>query len=70
MERRTESKASIRRRVAECWGFYCPAVELLELGFKDGWCDHAAFRVNGVGYSTDFRSLSMDPALDADEPER
>ena len=59
-----ESNTSVRCRISECWGFYLPAVELMELGYKDGWCDHAAFRVKGVGYSTDFRTLAMDPAWD------
>lgn len=60
----TESKYSVALRISECWGFYPRAIELMELGYKDGWCNHAAFRVKGVGYSTDFRTLAMDPAWD------
>ena len=41
---RHETEASVRRRVAECWGFW--------------------FRVAGVGYVTDFRTLAMAPAFD------
>ena len=64
-----ECMASVCRRIAECWGFYFKRVELLEADYVEGWCVAARFRVNGVGYSTDFRSLAMDPALDA-EPGR
>lgn len=39
-------------------------IKLMELGYSDGWCDHAAFRVAGLGYSTDFRNLVMEPAFD------
>lgn len=65
-EKKIESRASVVSRIAECWGFYRRAVDLLELGYKDGWCDHAAFRVNGVGYVTDFKTLAMEPAYDGD----
>lgn len=61
---RHETEASVRRRVAECWGFWCPAVTLMELGYEGGWCTHAAFRVAGVGYVTDFRTLAMEAAFD------
>lgn len=64
---RTESRGSVCRRIAEAWGFYCRRIELMELGYEDGWCTRAAFRVNGVGYETDFRSLAMEPAWDAPE---
>lgn len=64
MKRPLESNASIKSRIAECWGFYRRAIVLLETGYHDGWCDHAAFRVCGIGYSTDFRNLVMDPAYD------
>ena len=57
----SECDGSVRRRIAECWGFYFPRVELLECSYADGWCTAAAFRVNGVGYSTDFRTLTMLP---------
>ena len=64
MERKTESRFSIVQRIAACWGFYASAIELLELGYRDGWCDHASFRVRGVGYSTDFRTIERDPSWD------
>lgn len=67
LERKVESDASVVSRIAECWGFYRRAVVLMELGYKDGWCDRAAFQVCGVGYSTDFRTLAMDPAYDAED---
>lgn len=59
-----ESNASVKSRIAECWGFQRKRIVLMELGYSDGWCDHAAFRVAGLGYSTDFRTLAMEPAWD------
>ena len=67
MERKTEVKYSIITRISSCWGFYPNAIELLELGYHDGWCDHASFRVHGAGYSTDFRTIERDPAWDEGE---
>lgn len=64
MKRLIESNASVKSRIAECWGFQRKRIELMELGYSDGWCDHAAFRVAGIGYSTDFRTLAMEPAWD------
>lgn len=64
MKRLIESNASIKSRIAECWGFQRKRIKLLELGYHNGWCDHASFSVRGVGYSTDFRNLVMDPAYD------
>lgn len=64
MDRKLESNASVVSRIAECWGFQRKRIELMELGYSDGWCDHAAFRVAGLGYSTDFRNLAMEPAFD------
>lgn len=64
MGRTLESNASVVPRIAECWGFQRERIALLETGYRDGWCDHAAFRVAGLGYSTDFRNLAMDPAFD------
>lgn len=61
MKRLIESNASIKSRIAECWGFQRKQIVLLELGYSNGWCDHAAFRVRGLGYSTDFKALVMDP---------
>lgn len=63
----TENNGSIKRRIAECWGFYFKCIVLMETGYTDGWCTHASFQVNGVGYSTDFKTLVMEPAFDADE---
>lgn len=63
-EMKEENKGSICRRIAECWGFYRPAVTLLDCVFDNYWCVAAAFRVNGVGYRTDFRTLVMDSAYD------
>lgn len=59
-----ESNASVKSRIAECWGFQRMRIVLLELGYSDGWCDHAAFQVAGLGYSTDFRTLAMEPVWD------
>lgn len=59
-----ESNASVKSRIAECWGFQRKRIELMELGYSNGWCDHAAFRVAGLGYLTDFRNLAMEPAFD------
>lgn len=64
MKRQTEKIASVKSRIAECWGFQRERIELLETGYRDGWCDHAAFRVAGLGYSTDFRNLAMEPVWD------
>lgn len=64
MKRLIESNASVKSRISECWGFQRKRIVLLELGYSNGWCDHAAFRVAGLGYSTDFRNLVMDPAFD------
>ena len=64
MSKKLESKFSIQLRISACWGFYPNAIELLELGYHDGWCDHASFRVHGVGYSTDFKTIVTDPAFD------
>lgn len=64
MKRLIESNASIKSRIAECWGFQRKRIVLLELGYHDGWCDHATFRVCGLGYSTDFHNLAMEPVWD------
>lgn len=64
MKQPIESNASIKARIAECWGFQRKQIVLLECGYLSGWCDHAAFRVCGIGYSTDFRILAMDPIWD------
>lgn len=64
MKRQTESNASVVSRIAKCWGFQRKLIVLLELGYHDGWCDHATFRVAGLGYSTDFRNLAMESAFD------
>lgn len=64
MSRKLESNASVVSRIAECWGFQRNRIELMELGYSDGWCDHAAFRVAGLGYSANFRNLAMEPAFD------
>lgn len=56
-----ECEGSVRRRIAESWGFYFPRVELLECTYADGWCTSATFRVNGIDYSTDFSALTMLP---------
>lgn len=45
-------------------GFQRKRIVLPELGYSNGWCDHATFRVAGIGYSTDFRALVMEPAYD------
>ena len=68
---RHETNASIKRRVSKVFGFKTKSVVLLEASFRsfqlDGirycYCTSVDYAVNGLGYSTDFESLTMNEAF-------
>lgn len=56
----TETKASIRRRIAETWGFQYSKITLLEASHDGtGVCDWVSFEVSGITYRTDFNTLAV-----------
>lgn len=71
-----ETNASIKRRIADAFGFQPGRIVLMEASYRsfEGpkgkthcYCDQVSFQVNGKGYSTGhfFDELLMNPAYDA-----
>ena len=52
MSKKLESKFSIQLRISACWGFYPNAIELLELGYHDGWVLSTNLRSGKEGVRT------------------
>ena len=71
--RKVETSASIRRNIAETFGFQYKRIVLMEASYMtievdgDSWtyCNNASFSVNGVGYWTDFAHIARNEAFDA-----
>lgn len=59
-----ETVGSIRRHVAAVWGYREDDIKLLEASYHRGVCDWIAFSVNGLGFTTDFRTLAVAPQYD------
>lgn len=73
-DNRHETKASIKRRISENFGFKAKSITLLEASYDRLFVDNGigyliadkvAFSVNGIGYTTDFQGLTMNEAFDA-----
>lgn len=71
-----ETHISLRRRIAQVWGFDYAVIKLLEGGmttlFELGGMqysiyDSVQFSVNGKGWSTDFKRIERDTAYDVEE---
>lgn len=68
-----EAHFSLRRRIAQVWGFDYAVIKLLEGstmtlfelgGTQYSIYDSVQFSVNGKGWSTDFKTIARDSAYD------
>lgn len=71
-----ETRISMRRRIAQVWGFDYAVIKLLEGstmtlfelgGMQYRIYDSVQFSVNGKGWSTDFKRIERDSAYDEKE---
>ena len=71
-----ETHVSLRRRIAQAWGFEYGAIKLMEGsmmarfelgGMQFNIYDSVQFSVNGKGWSTDFKTIARDTAYDEKE---
>lgn len=68
-----ETHASVKRHIAQMFGFKQKSIVLLEASYDSfsfadtvyRYCDSVAFSVNGIGYETDFDTLTMNDAYNA-----
>lgn len=71
-----ETHVSLRRRIAQAWGFQYGDIKLMEGsmmarfelgGMQFNVYDSVQFSVNGKGWSTDFKRIERDSAYDVEE---
>lgn len=71
-----ETHVSLRRRIAQVWGFEYGAIKLMEGsmmarfelgGMQFNIYDSVQFNVGGKGWSTDFKRIERDSAYDEKE---
>ena len=71
-----ETHVSLRRRIAQVWGFEYGAIKLMEGsmmarfelgGMQFNIYDSVQFNVGGKGWSTDFKTIARDTAYDEKE---